>query len=73
MAAFARSWRRTVSGPRHHPSRAAGQEPPLPDPLALAGCALFPPGLINICQCPLSEAHTAFVFLRGQPPGNRDK
>jgi hypothetical protein len=28
---------------------------------------------INTCQCPLWGAHTAFVFLRGQPPGNRNK
>src|SRR5213083_2553733 len=25
-----------------------------------------------ICQCPLWGTHTAFVFLRGQPPGNRN-
>jgi hypothetical protein len=30
-------------------------------------------GPINTCQCPLWEAHTAFVFLREQPPGNRNK
>jgi hypothetical protein len=27
----------------------------------------------SVCQCPLWEAHTAFVFLRGQLPGNRNK
>jgi hypothetical protein len=50
-----------------------GQEPPLPEPLAVAGCALFPPGPSITASAPLWEAHTAFVFLRGQPPGNRNK
>jgi hypothetical protein len=70
-----RSWGNRWSGrqPPRRPCLILRRQQSCPSPNGVADCALFPVRPINTCQFPLWGAHTAFVFLRGQPPDNRDK